>query len=98
MPESAQLSTADWGTIGNALKFLWLALVFAIISGTSLMTAHAFIPSAVATKTISARFEKLRMPLYATGVLTAILIFVMIALAATQADDIVRRLHPTYWQ
>ena len=77
---------------------MWLALVFAIISGTSLMVAHAVIPSAVATKTIPAKFEKFRMPLYATGILAGILIFVMIAFAATQVDDIVRRLHPTYWQ
>ena len=39
------LSTAEWAEVGNALKFLWLALGFALVAGPSLLTAHAIIPS-----------------------------------------------------
>lgn len=88
----------EWGQIGNALKFLWLALACAIYAGTALMTAHAFIPSAVATKTIPAKFERLRMPLYATGILAVAGVVVMLVLSGMNADDILRKFHPKYWQ
>ncbi len=98
METSAPLSPSEWGQIGTALKFMWLALVCAIVAGTSLMVAHAFIPSAVATRTIPAKFEKLRMPLYATGLLGVFGLISMLVLAGINADDIVKRLHPSYWQ
>ena len=98
MPEAAQLSPADWGQIGTALKFLWLAFACALLAGTTLVTAHAFIPSAVATNTIPAKYEKLRVPLYATGLLAVAGIVVALSLAAINADDIISKLHPRYWQ
>ncbi len=88
----------EWGQIGTALKFLWLALVCAIYAGTSLMAAHAFIPSAVATKTIPAKFERLRKPLYATGIMAVAGVIVMLAFAGINIDDIIKNFHPTYWQ
>ena len=98
MGQTTPLTTSEWAQIGTAIKFLWLALGCALVAGSTLMTAHAFIPSAVATRTIPQKFEKLRMPLYAAGVLAAVGLFAMLALAAVNADDIVRRLHPRYWQ
>ncbi len=98
MSDTTPLSTAEWGQVGTALKFMWLALLCAIIAGASLMTAHAFIPSAVATGTIPAKFERLRMPLYATGLAAVAGVVVMFVLAGVNADDIVRRMHPRYWQ
>lgn len=98
MGQTTPLTTSDWAQIGTALKFLWLALGCALVAGTSLMAAHAFIPSAVATRTIPQKFEKLRLPLYATGVLAVAGLFAMLALASVNADDIVRQLHPRYWQ
>ncbi len=84
--------------MGTALKFLWLAFACSLVAGTSLMVAHAFLPSALATKSIPAKFEKLRMPLYATGLLAVAGIFLLLFLAAINADDIVTKLHPRYWQ
>ncbi len=98
MGDATTLSTSEWAQIGTVLKFLWLALGCALLAGSALVTAHAFIPSAVATRTIPQRFEKLRMPLYAAGLLAVAGLFAMLALAAVNADDIVRRLHPRYWQ
>lgn len=98
MGETTPLSTSEWAQIGTVLKFLWLALGCALAAGSALVTAHAFIPSAVATRTIPQKFEKLRVPLYAAGVLAVAGLLAMLALAAVNADDIVRRLHPRYWQ
>jgi len=61
------LSASEWASLGNALKLLWLCLFLMITAATSLVVAHAFIPSAVATRTLSERWTKLRRPLYATG-------------------------------
>ena len=98
MGDTTPLSPNEWGQIGTALKFLWLALACAIVAGTALMTAHAFIPSAVATRTVPSKYEKLRIPLYATGILAVIGVVAMLVLAGMNADDIVKRMHPRYWQ
>ncbi|MBF16274.1 MAG: hypothetical protein CL740_04565 [Chloroflexi bacterium] len=65
--DPAPLSKDQWAEVGMALKFLWLALGFAIMAGPSLLIAHAMIPSAVGDKSIDAKWTKLRKPLYAFG-------------------------------
>ena len=43
------LNANDWNNLGNIITFLWLALISALITGPTLLIAHAIIPSAVAT-------------------------------------------------
>ena len=52
------LNANDWNNLGNIITFLWLALISALITGPTLLIAHAIIPSAVATKTINEKFNK----------------------------------------
>ena len=91
------LTTAEWAEVGNALKFLWLALGFAIIAGPSLATAHALIPSIVDTKTVSAKWSKLRAPLYVTGIICVIGIFFSLFMAA-ENTDFLHRTYSRWWQ
>ncbi len=65
--ELVPLTADQWGDGGNALKLLWLSLLFAVIGGGSFLTAHAFLPSAIATGTVPQRLSKLRPLFYLLG-------------------------------
>lgn len=91
------LSTDQWADIGLALKFLWLALLSAIIGAGSLITAHALIPSMVSTHTIDVRFLKYRRPFYLVGTIGVLGIGIFLFLAAQQTDWI-RDMYPRFWQ
>lgn len=91
------ITTEEWAQIGNALKLLWVALFLAIAAGSTLLTAHAIIPSAVATRTIPERWAGLRIPLYVFGLLALVGVVISFFLASQQLDFI-HRLYPRYWQ
>jgi hypothetical protein len=82
------LTTDQWAQVGLTLKMLWLALACALVSGPSFLAAHAIIPSAVDTKTISNKWSKFRGPLYLVGLASLIGIFVFLGLAFLQLDFI----------
>lgn len=82
------LTTEQWEQAGHSLQLLWLALACALVAGPSLLAAHAIIPSAIDTKTISDDWSKLRKPLYLLGFLSVIGIFVFFGLAFSQLDFI----------
>ena len=65
--ELIPLTADQWGDGGNALKLLWLSLPIVLIASGSFITAHAIIPSAIATGTIPQRLNKLRPFFYALG-------------------------------
>ena len=67
--ELIPLTADQWGDGGNALKLLWLSLPFVLIASGSFITAHAIIPSAIATGTLPQRLSKLRPVFYALGFL-----------------------------
>lgn len=65
--ELIPLTADQWGDGGNALKLLWLSLLFVLIGSGSFVTAHAILPSAIATGTLPRRLGKLRPIFYAMG-------------------------------
>ncbi|MCH8230807.1 MAG: hypothetical protein IIA53_10795 [Chloroflexi bacterium] len=91
------LSRTEWAEIGTLLKFLWLALAFALVAGPSLLTAHAIIPSAVSTNTIAEKWNRFRAPLYFIGLVCAVGIFVSLFMAS-QNIQFLRELYPRWWQ
>ena len=91
------LSRAEWAEVGTALKFLWLALGFALIAGPSLLTAHALIPSAVDTKTITEKWSRFRAPLYVVGLLRAAGIFASLFMAS-QNTQFLHDMYSRWWQ
>ncbi|MFL2665157.1 MAG: hypothetical protein ACJ0G8_04280 [Dehalococcoidia bacterium] len=94
--DPAPLSKEQWAEVGMALKFLWLALGFAIMAGPSLLTAHAIIPSAVGDKSIDSKWTKLRKPLYAFGVL-CILGIIGSLIMFTQNLNFLEESYSRYW-
>lgn len=91
------LSTAEWAEVGTALKFLWLALGFALIAGPSLLTAHAIIPSAIGTKTIAEKWTKFRAPLYVLGLVCVVGIFSALFMAS-QNTQFLHDMYSRWWQ
>lgn len=91
------LTTAEWAEVGTALKFLWLALGFAVVAGPSLLTAHAIIPSVIDTKSIAAKWSKLRAPLYLLGGVCVVGIFGSLFMASENVEFI-ERVYSRWWQ
>jgi hypothetical protein len=91
------LTTAEWAEVGTALKFLWLALGFAVVAGPSLLTAHAIIPSLIDTKSIAAKWSKLRAPLYLLGGVCVVGIFGSLFMASENVEFI-ERVYSRWWQ
>ena len=94
--DPAPLTTEQWADVGWALKFLWLALASAIVGASCLLTAHAIIPSAVETRTISDRWLKTRPVFYLVGLAGVAGIAACFFLAAQQTDWI-RDTFPRFW-
>jgi hypothetical protein len=80
-----------------ALKFLWAAFLSALVAGTCLLTAHALIPSAVSTSTISSRWMKTRPIFYIVGFAGLLGIALFLFLSASETGWI-RDLYPRFWQ
>ena len=79
------LTSVDWVNIHNWLTILWLFLPLMIVFAFSMMIAHAFIPSGVATGDFPAGLSKLRLPITVIGLVAlaaAVVVFIM-ALMAT---------------
>jgi hypothetical protein len=95
--DPGQLSTEQWAQVGMALKFLWGAFLCAIVAGTSLLAAHALIPSAVSTSTISSRWIKARPIFYLVGFAGLLGIALFLFLSASETGWI-RDLYPRFWQ
>ncbi len=91
------LTPSEWAEVGTALKFLWAALGLAVVAGLSLVSAHAVITSLVDTETISARWSRLRLPLYLAGIAAVVGLFVCLVLA-TQNLSWLDTFYSRYWQ
>ncbi len=91
------LDTDQWAQVGLALKFLWGAFASALVAGSSLLAAHALIPSAVETNTISSRWLKARPIFYLVGFAGLAGIGIFLFLAAGETDWI-RESYPRFWQ
>jgi hypothetical protein len=85
------LTAEQWGDGGNAIKLLWLSLLFAVTGSGAFVTAHAMIPSAISTGHLPARFNRLRIPLYVLGfaAVTAIAVNVVFMIGfVSYLDDV----------
>lgn len=91
------LTTEQWAQVGLALKFLWAAFASSLVAGGSLLAAHAVIPSAVETRTISSRWLKIRPLFYLVGIAGVVGIGLFLFLAASETDWI-RETYPRFWQ
>ena len=88
------LTSGAWADTGWTIKLLWICLGLALTGATSLLTAHAFIPSATDSGTLPTGLRKLRPMFYATGVFALAGIVVAVVFAtdfAGYVDDVYSR-------
>lgn len=91
-------TTGEWSEIARSITFLTLALVSAILTGPILLVAHAIIPSAVDSKTVSEKFNKLRPILYIIGFIGLVSIISFFLLAFFNIYPVLERIYPSFWQ
>tara|TARA_E500000178_G_C16828660_1_gene664971 strand:+ start:408 stop:701 length:294 start_codon:yes stop_codon:yes gene_type:complete len=92
------LSVEDWQSRLLALRLMFVCLLLAFTAAGSLVIAHAVIPSAVDSGTISKKFNKYRLPLYITGVVAFILDVAIFLYALSLAIGIISDIYPSFWQ
>lgn len=95
--DPTQLTSSQWAETRTVLTLLWLCVAFAIFSAANFWAAHAIIPSALATGSISKRAARLRPVLYAAGGLGLVAIVVFVILMALNLGWI-GEVFPRYYQ
>ena len=96
--DPGMLSVEDWQARLLALRLMWLCLVLAFTAAGSLVIAHAVIPSAVDSGTLSKKFNKFRLPLYLTGIFAFVLDVAVFLYALSLAQGIISDIYPSFWQ
>ena len=92
------LTSDDWVTRLTALRMMLACLVLAFIAAPSLVIAHAVIPSAVDSGTLSEKFNKFRMPLYVVGTLAFIADVALFLYALSLSIGVISDIYPNFWQ
>ena len=92
------LTSDDWVTRLNALRMMWACLLLALIAAPSLVIAHAVIPSAVDSGTLSEKFNKFRMPLYVIGTLAFIADVALFLYALCLSLGVISDIYTNFWQ
>ena len=96
--DPGMLSVEDWQARLLALRLMWLCLILAFTASGSLVIAHAVIPSAVDSGTLSEKFNKFRLPLYLTGIFAFVLDVAVFLYALSLAQGIISDIYPSFWQ
>ena len=96
--DPGMLSVEDWQARLLALRLMWLCLILAFTAAGSLVIAHAVIPSAVDSVTLSKKFNKFRLPLYLTGIFAFVLDVAVFLYALSLAQGIISDIYPSFWQ
>ncbi|GIS30522.1 MAG: hypothetical protein Ct9H90mP2_09050 [Dehalococcoidia bacterium] len=91
-------TAGEWNEIARSITFLTLALISAFLTGPVFLVAHAIIPSAVDSKTISTKFNKLRPILYLIGFAGLGSIITFFLLAFFNIYPVLERIYPSFWQ
>ena len=91
-------TAGEWNEIARSITFLTLALISAFLTGPVFLVAHAIIPSAVDSKTISSSFNKLRPIFYIIGFVGLGLIITFFLLAFFNIYPVLERIYPSFWQ
>ncbi|MDC0960735.1 hypothetical protein OAR32_00210 [Dehalococcoidia bacterium] len=92
------LTSDDWLIRLQALRIMWTCLALAFVAATSLVIAHAVIPSAIDSGTINEKYKKFRLPLYLTGAGAFFADVILFLYALSLATGIISDIYPTFWQ
>ena len=96
--DPGMLSVEDWQARLLALRLMWLCLILAFTAAGSLVIAHAGIPSAVESGTLSTEGSKFILALYLTGIFAFVLDVAVFLYALSLAQGIISDIYPSFWQ
>ena len=91
------LTGTDWIILHKWLTFLWIFFPLIITFAFSMMVAHAFIPSGVATGDYPPALSRLRLPLTILGLLALAAALVLFIMAAFMTPEMLNRIWPRYF-
>ena len=88
MDDPKALTSVDWNNIHLFLQWFWIYFPLIVTFSVTMLTAYAFIPSAVATGHLPPSLAKLKMPLTAFALLIAAAAIVVLVLGINQTLDV----------
>ena len=91
------LTSADWLNLHNWLTLLWIFFPLMITFAFSMMIAHAFIPSGVATGHFPPAFRLLRIPLTVIGLIALVLALILFISALSLSWDALGQFWPRHF-
>lgn len=94
--DPATLSNAEWTGIANLLTNLWGMLLLIIFIGTLYLTAHAFVPSLVASRHLPESIERIRTPTYVLMFIGIAIYFYFLVMAIGESH-VLGDIFDTYW-
>ena len=88
MDDPKALTSADWNNIHLFLQWFWIYFPLVVTFALTMLTAYAFIPSAVATGHLPPSASRLKLPLTAFALLVAAAAIVILILGINQTLDV----------
>ena len=85
-----------WHDLSTMLRFLWVYMLFIIGFAMNFLTAHAIIPSLVASGQLPLRIARLR-PLFYLGALSILVMAVGLFVLTALEADVVARIWERWW-
>ena len=82
------LTSTDWHNIHLFLQWFWIYFPLVVVFAITMLTAHAFIPSAVSTGHLPPTIARLRWPLTAFALLVAVAAIIILILGINQTLDV----------
>ena len=98
MPEAdpAAVTAFDWSEIGNWMHWFWAYSFTIVVLALTFLTAHAIIPSLVASSHIPEKFLKLRPPMY-LGVVVILGVAMMFLAWTVNNSYLLERVYNRFW-
>ena len=90
------LTSANWHDIHMWLQWLWIYVPLVFTFVFTMLIAHAFIPSLVATKHLPANANRLRLPLTGFAAIVLVAAVVMMVLVINSTLD-VGKFYDRWW-
>ncbi len=92
------ISRSDWSDIGDFLFGLLFVPGMMILAAIFMLTAHAIIPSLVASGHIPQEFLKLRGPIYTLVLISFLASIAFLVFVAINADNSFGEIWSRWWQ
>ena len=88
MDDPKALTSVDWHNIHLFLQWFWIYFPLIVTFAVTMLTAHAFIPSAVATGHLPPTASRLKLPLTAFALAIAAAAIVILIFGINQTLDV----------